>query len=360
MMKKEVMMLNEERNVSLTMYLLPTGGEFGNIPKRPAILILPGGGYHMCSDREAEPVAMPYLKAGYHVFILRYSLGANAVWPNSLNDYDQAMALIRANAEEWNIYADKIAVIGFSAGGHLAASAATMSVNRPNAAILGYPVINEENAHIWEKTAPDTVSAVDKHTCPCFVFATRTDTTVPVENSLQFVTALAANNISFESHIYAYGPHGFSTADDSVLTPGTHICNRAPHWVSDSIEWLKDMFGTFGNCAMTKPAIGKYANGNSDDYLSVDCTMGYLMRNEQAGAMLGAMMAQMGQNEEQKQQGTTTDEKEAHADMASSMSPEAMQMMMNNMVLRDMLKFGNVPEEVVEQLDAQLKCIPNV
>lgn len=345
-------MLNEERNVSLTAYIQQVGGEFTNIPRRPAVLILPGGGYQMCSDREADPIVLPYLKAGYHAFILRYSLREHAVWPNPLNDYDTAMALIRRKAEEWNLYADKIAVIGFSAGGHLAASAATMSENRPNAAILGYPVINEENAHIWEKTAPDIVSAVDKDTCPCFVFATRTDTTVPVENSLQFVTALAANNISFESHIYAYGPHGFSTAEDSVLTPGTRICNRAPHWVADSIEWLKDMFGTFGNGAMTEPAIGRYANGNSAEYLSVDCTMGHLMKNERAGTMIGAMMAQMGQKEEDKQ--------EEQNEMAASMSPEVMQAMMNNMLLRDMLQLTLVPEEIIAQINAQLNAIPNV
>lgn len=350
-MKTEVIMLNKERNVSLTSYIQDVEGEFSNIPKRPAVLILPGGGYQMCSEREADPVAMPYLKAGYHAFVLRYSLREHAVWPNPLNDYDEAMALIRKNKEKWKVYEDKIAVIGFSAGGHLAASAATMSVNRPNAAILGYPVINEENAHIWEKTAPDTVSTVDRKTCPCFVFATRTDSTVPVENSLQFVMALAKHNISFESHIYAYGPHGFSTADESVLAPETQICNRAPHWVSDSIEWLKDMFGAFGNGSMTEPAIGRYANGNSDDCLSVDCTMGYLLQNEQAGAIIGAMMVQVGQAENHAQQ--------EQDQMAAAMSPEAQQAMMKNMTLREMLQYAQLPVEMIEQINTQLNSIPN-
>ncbi|MFV0362638.1 MAG: hypothetical protein ACK5LL_06055 [Suipraeoptans sp.] len=77
-MNVEKIILNEERNVSLTAYLQAVGGEFRNIEKRPAILILPGGGYRMCSDREADPVAMAYLKAGYQVFILRYSVGEDA------------------------------------------------------------------------------------------------------------------------------------------------------------------------------------------------------------------------------------------------------------------------------------------
>jgi len=120
-MKKDKIILNAERNVSLTAYLHAVGGEFGNIPKRPAILVLPGGGYAMCSDREADPVALAYLQAGYQAFVLRYSVGKDAAWPNPLDDYEQAMKLIRSKAEEWNLYPDKVAVIGFSAGGHLAA-----------------------------------------------------------------------------------------------------------------------------------------------------------------------------------------------------------------------------------------------
>lgn len=381
-MKVEQIVLNEERNVTLTAYLQEVGGEFRNVAKRPAMLVLPGGGYQFCSDREADPVAMPYLKAGYHVFILRYSLQKDATWPNPLNDYDQAMALIREKADEWKLYADKVAVIGFSAGGHLAASAATMSKNRPNAAILGYPVINEENAKIWERTAPDTVGAVDKETCPCFVFATCNDTTVPVENSLQFLSALAANGITFESHIYAYGPHGFSTADANLLTPGTHICNRAPHWVEDSVEWLKDVFGALGDGVMTEPAVGRFVNGNNEEYLSIGCTMGYLMKNEKAAAVLGGLMQGMqavvgaggadeaaggasgvhenaGGAAKAEGQGTDAGGAGNAKDMAAAMSPEAMQHMMDHMILGDMLRFGQVPKEAVEQIDAQLKGIPN-
>lgn len=90
-MEKEVIVLNEARKVTLTAYLQDVEGEFGNIPKRPGILVLPGGGYQMCSDREADPVAFPYLKAGYQVFVLRYSVKKDALWPQPLEDYDAAM-----------------------------------------------------------------------------------------------------------------------------------------------------------------------------------------------------------------------------------------------------------------------------
>lgn len=120
-MDVEKIVLNGERNVTLTAYTQPVEGEFNHISKRPAVLILPGGGYSMCSDREADPVAFPYLEAGYQAFILRYSVGEDSVWPNPLDDYEQAMALIEERADEWKVLTDKIVVIGFSAGGHLAA-----------------------------------------------------------------------------------------------------------------------------------------------------------------------------------------------------------------------------------------------
>ena len=83
-MEIKTLNLNDERNVTLTAYLQPVGGEFWGMTKRPALIILPGGGYRFCSDREADPVAFPYLRAGYQVFILRYSLNENAVWDNPL------------------------------------------------------------------------------------------------------------------------------------------------------------------------------------------------------------------------------------------------------------------------------------
>ena len=126
-MTQQTIVLDEKRNVTLTCYLQPVGGKFEYVEKRPAMLILPGGAYQYCSDREADPVAFAYLKAGYQVFILRYSVAENCAWPAPLMDYDQAMGIIRNKAEEWNVYPDKIAVLGFSAGGHLAAAAAECS-----------------------------------------------------------------------------------------------------------------------------------------------------------------------------------------------------------------------------------------
>ena len=145
-MRTEKLVLSESRNVNLTAYLQDVGGEFGYVTRRPAMLIVPGGGYEWCSDREADPVAFPYLQAGFQVFILRYSIEADAVWPRPLEDFEWAMETIRANADNWNLYPDKVAAIGFSAGGHLTACAASMAKNRPNAVILGYRTVWYGNA----------------------------------------------------------------------------------------------------------------------------------------------------------------------------------------------------------------------
>ena len=345
-MRVEQIVLNEKRNVTLTVYLQEVGGEFRNVVKRPAMLVLPGGGYQMCSDREADPVAMPYLKAGYQVFILRYSVRADAVWPNPLEDYEQAMELIRSRAEEWNLYADKVAVIGFSAGGHLAAAAATMAKNRPNAAILGYAVTSED-VKGCNKTAPDTICEVDFDTCPCFLFATRTDNIVPIANSIRFMEALDQYGIAFESHIYSHGPHGFSTCDTSVQHKDTVISSRVPNWVADSISWLKDVFGDYGDGEMTKPVCPVHGDGDHEPFLSADCTFGRLMSNPQSKAILDVLMAQM------QKAGSQAAETgmEMNEDMAA---------MVNKMTLRDMLAFGNTPVSIIEQLDEQLKQIPNV
>ena len=140
--------------------------------------------------------------------------------------------------------ADKIAVAGFSAGGHLAGAAATIAKHKPAAAILGYAVLNEQVDEI-ATNAPRIVEEVNYDTCPCFLFAARTDNVVPIHNSIQMMDALDKAGVTFESHIYAYGPHGFSTGDESIQTRESAFCPRIPNWVKDSIGFLKDVMGDF-------------------------------------------------------------------------------------------------------------------
>lgn len=343
-MKTETITLNEARNVTLTAYIQPVGDSFSYIEKRPAVLILPGGGYQYCSDREADPVAMAYLKAGYQAFILRYSVKEDALWPNPLEDYEMAMELIKST-EEWKVYADKIAVVGFSAGGHLAAAAATMAENRPNAAILGYAVAGAD-VKFCNPSAPDTIAAVDRKTCPCFLFATRTDNLVPVMNSIKFMEALTNADVSFESHIYAYGPHGFSTCDTSVQSRETKICERVPNWVADSIGWLRDMFGDFGEGSMTSPSCKAHVNDDDEAFLSVDCTIGCILKNPEGKALLqpffdGFMNGMTGQS------GNTMELKGDATEFLAKVP------------LRYALEYGKVPQAFIDDINQKLAMVKN-
>ena len=331
-MQKEFMVLNEERNVSLTAYLQPVGGEFSGISQRPAVLVIPGGGYHFCSDREADPVAFPYLKAGYHAFILRYSLNEQAAWPNPLSDYEQAMEVIGEHAEEWHVAMDRIAVIGFSAGGHLAACAATMSQRRPAAAILGYPVIDGDCVHDYLPSAPDVPSHVDAHTCPCFVFATRTDNLVPVQNAIHMVNALCASDVAFESHIYSNGPHGLSTGDQSIN--GQAFSERYPAWVEDSLSWLSDVLGGVSAQGLTGPRFGKKVNGNREKTLNLDCTMKYLMEHPQGKAFLDETF---------------------HGRQSGVPSAAA-----GVITLRDSLRYAGLDGDTIRAIDEKLRKIENI
>lgn len=337
-MKTETIILDEAMNVTLTTYLQSVGGDFPNIPARPAVIVIPGGGYDYCSDREAEPIAFTYLKAGYQVFILRYSVRENKRWPKPLEDYEQAISMIRARAKEWKVIPDKIAVVGFSAGGHLAASAATMSVNRPNAAILVYAVLDEASAKEWNDTAPDAVAAVDEKTCPCFLAASRTDTMVPAQNTLRFTQALYEYDISFESHVYSFAPHGFSLGDSTVQAPGVDYTPRVHHWVDESLGWLTEVFGDFGPGCLTEPKFGHYAILSHEDHLSTRSTLGQIKASPAGRAFLDSMMGAMN----------------AAADSKQDKGMAIKESVLDRMKLSDLLTFAGLSAEAIAEIDKKL------
>lgn len=247
--------LNEATNSSLTCYIRPITSEDWGMTSRPMMIVIPGGGYQYCSEREADPVAIAFLEAGFHAAVLRYSLGENAIWPNPLNDYENAYRIIEENAADWQINMSAVCVVGFSAGGHLAASCATVSKCKPAAALLGYPCITDEITNKFSSVPmPDVSKLVDKNTCPCFVFASANDGTVPITDPIKFIRALAENGIPFESHIYAFANHGFSTCE-SYINNRNWCCNRTADWVKDSVEFLKDMVGDYSQ--------GKFGSRNS-------------------------------------------------------------------------------------------------
>ena len=224
--------------------------------ERPLVLVVPGGGYNHVSPREGDPVALQFAAAGYHTAVLTYSVGEGAQNYQPLRQLNEALALLRQNAGEWHILPDKIAVCGFSAGGHLALSGAVLDIpgetaqQRPNAVILGYPVITAgEYAHRGsfvqlageDPAAQQAFSLEDKitpRTPPVFVWHTMEDETVPVENTLLLVSALHRAGVPCEAHLFEKGCHGTSLSTAEVNHPSAH----RSRWLTLAREWLDDTF----------------------------------------------------------------------------------------------------------------------
>ncbi|WP_185732079.1 alpha/beta hydrolase [Actinomyces bowdenii] len=230
----------------LTSYILDASEEMASARQRPAVLILPGGGYAFTSDREAEPVAMAYLAAGLNAFVLRYSTGPGTTFPQALADARAALAWIRQGAAEMDTDPARIAAVGFSAGGHLAAALGTLGPTRPDALVLGYPVTLAGLGAAMDRDIPDIPAAVTSSTPPTFLFSTFSDTVVPVSHSLRLLQAMAARGVPFETHISLLGPHGLSVARDHTARGRADLeMSEVAAWVEDSVRFLRRVLGGF-------------------------------------------------------------------------------------------------------------------
>lgn len=226
-MRIEKIQLDQIRNTELTVYLQEESVELAAIKKRPGMLIFPGGGYEFCSDREAEPIALQFLAEGYQTFVLRYSVGKFKNFEQAFLEAEQALALMHKQADSWHLDTEKIGVIGFSAGGHLAAALANLGRIRPSAAILGYATLLPTMAAQMGIQAPNLLAAITPKTPPTFLFATDEDSLVPIENTILYQKELAANTVPFEAHIFQKGGHGLSLGKP-VTANGTGFPNESP------------------------------------------------------------------------------------------------------------------------------------
>ena len=236
--------------------------------KRPCLLICPGGGYRGVSPREGEPIAFHFLPEGYNVFVLEYSVAPNR-FPTQLREVAAAMELIYQNAAQWRCDTDKIAIMGFSAGGHLAAHY-TNGYNWPevremfpeskpvNASLLCYPVITADpkHAHLGsfqnllgtevltsqEQLRFSCENMVSDQTPPTFLWHTRKDQAVPVMNTLLYAQALAENNVPFAIHIYPEGWHGLATVDSVTNDELRPAVAHAKDWLDAASKWLSFTF----------------------------------------------------------------------------------------------------------------------
>lgn len=230
-------------------------------PNGMSVIICPGGGYgRLAFDHEGVEVAKAFNAQGITAFVLKYRLPNEKTQIDRslapLQDVQQAMRMVRKNAAKWGLKTDKIGVMGFSAGGHLAATAVTLfamkadpSVTdtisvRPNFSILIYPVVSfvEEITHkgsrnnlIGEKPTSEKTQQfsnemqVSAQTPPTFLVHAADDGAVPVENSIRFYQACVKNKVPVEMHLYPKGGHGF----------GMNNKTTEDKWFERLANWLK-------------------------------------------------------------------------------------------------------------------------
>ncbi len=239
---------------TLTPYLVPAGRGTGT-----AVVVCPGGGYaHLSMEKEGSDIARWLNSIGVSAFVLKYRLGPKYHHPIELGDAQRAIRTVRSKAAEYRILPDRVGIMGFSAGGHLASSAGThfdagnssapdpidRAGSRPDFMVLCYPVISfGQFAHrgslqmlLGDNPDPKLVELmsnelqVTAQTPPTFLFHTTEDRTVPVENSVMFYMALRKAGVPAELHIYERGPHGVG------LAPTDEALSSWPARLSD---WLR-------------------------------------------------------------------------------------------------------------------------
>ena len=244
---------------SLEGFLLDCEITLGQDINRPAVLVCPGGGYVYCSPREAEPVALSYAARGFHAFVLRYSVAKDAAGFTPLAEVSWAIGYIRENAAQWHVDPEKIAVCGFSAGGHLALASGVLAKNKPNAMILGYPATSAPNIpkadfmlrilegreDVTDADAEkyDLVSKITKDAPPVFLAATAEDL-LTAYGALPVANAYSRLGMPYELHIFQYGPHGYSLANETTADGSQQMLEPAfAQWQELSVQWLHKTFG---------------------------------------------------------------------------------------------------------------------
>ncbi len=248
-------------------YIHDSSNEIGE-KIRPTLIVCPGGGYYMTSDREAEPVASEFFAHGMNVYVLRYSVFP-CRFPQALLELATLVKLVRDEANETKADINRIYVAGFSAGGHLAASLgvhwnaeflkSALGFNdehKPNGLILSYPVItsgkfshrgsfeallnNCENKEELENLLSLELQ-VSKDTPKTFLWHTFDDNAVPVENSLMFAMELRKNKVPCELHIFPSGVHGLSICNENSANNESQINPYCRSWVDHAIKFIDEI-----------------------------------------------------------------------------------------------------------------------
>ena len=233
-----------------------------NFVRKP-LLVIPGGGYgKVCADREGEPIAQAFIPYGYNAFVLHYTVGRKKPFPAQLTEATLAIKYIKDHANEFGVDVDELFVVGFSAGGHLAASTGVLwkneavleavkmpyGYNKPKGVMLIYPVISPDYQNhiasfrnLWCSDTPTEeqlhAASIERHvdadSSPAFIMHTANDQIVDVRNALSLANAYSLSGVPFEMHIYPDAPHGSALAN--AITAGTN-----PKWNNPAIaEWVR-------------------------------------------------------------------------------------------------------------------------
>lgn len=229
---------------------------------RPALIVVPGGGYGFVSPREGEPIALEFLARGYHCFVLEYVIGgeAGASYPEQLLELASAVDYVKKNAREFRVNADMVYAVGASAGGHLIGSLAITqhkidkiahtSLNCKLTAIgLMYPVVSKIDGHqgsynnlLYGYSEEEKIEllktlnlneGLTENAPPAFIFTTATDQLVPASNALRYALACSQMGVPYELHVYPYGRHGLSTGKAEVNEGMGTYCLRLSNWLDD-------------------------------------------------------------------------------------------------------------------------------
>ena len=279
MITEKIVLWEDKPEITLNSYLIENSDQYRQGEMRPAVLVCPGGAFRFHSDREGEPVALAYVAQGFHAFVLRYSVQTS--FPQCLLDAAKAVQVIRENAQTWLVDPNKIVIEGMSAGGYLAialpalaetdifrtAEGLDLSMIKPNAAIAGYPSLDQKlffdppygeemtkersrfccdlNTMLYgEWPAPEELCSalnplehITSAMVPVFVWTTAGDRIVPPMNTIRLMEQLEKHRIPVEGHLFGWDSHALSLAT-LALKRGDTVNPHVAKWFELSVEWL--------------------------------------------------------------------------------------------------------------------------
>jgi len=299
MLTKKIQLFDDNAYANLYTYILDPDITHNVFKKRPAIIVCPGGGYMLSATKEGEAVATRFLAKGYHTFVLRYStyfkdrtvnlneippLNERSSYPGPLIELMESIRIIKENAEEWYIDTENIFVLGFSAGGHMAASLGVRwddklllkrfqeglnpSLFKPKGILLCYPAVDVENSkeNLLKHENPGTKKQgefiypaifghanptkdqveylniknyIRKDMPPVFLWHTYDDKITSSKDSAEFIYELIQKDVKCEFYLFAKGKHGLALSDETYANSKDDINKEVSEWVQLADNWMK-------------------------------------------------------------------------------------------------------------------------